>query len=52
VFNDPDMMIETRASGFTLAYVLEDRVADELASGQILRVLEDWCAPYASYHLY
>jgi DNA-binding transcriptional LysR family regulator len=52
VFNDPDMIIEAARAGFGLAYVLDDRVADQLASGQLLRVLEDWCAPYAGYHLY
>ena len=52
VFNDPDMMIEAAVAGFGLAYVLEDRGADELASGQLLRLLEDWCEPYAGYHLY
>ena len=52
VFNDPDMMTEAALAGFGLAYVLEDRVADKLASGQLLRVLQDWCEPYAGYHLY
>jgi DNA-binding transcriptional LysR family regulator len=51
-FNDPDMMIEAAKEGFGLAYVLEDRVAEHVASGRLLRVLEDWCDPYAGYHLY
>ncbi|HEY1144425.1 MAG TPA: LysR family transcriptional regulator [Sphingomicrobium sp.] len=52
VFNDPDMMIAAALAGFGLAYVLEDRVATQLASGELLRVLDDWCEPYAGYHLY
>lgn len=52
VFNDPDMMIDAAEAGFGLAYVLEDRVANQLESGQLFRVLEDWCEPYAGYHLY
>jgi DNA-binding transcriptional LysR family regulator len=51
-FNDPDLMIEAAVEGFGLAYVLEDRVRAEVASGRLLRVLEDWCEPYAGYHLY
>ena len=52
IFNDPDLMIEAALSGFGLAYVLEERVAGPLASGQLVRVLEDWCEPYTGYHLY
>lgn len=52
VFNDPDLMIEPALDGFGLAYVLEDRVTAQLASGRLLRVLDDWCEPYAGYHLY
>jgi DNA-binding transcriptional LysR family regulator len=51
-FNDPDMMIEAALKGFGLAYVLEDRVAPHLASGRLVRVLEDWCDRYPGYHLY
>jgi DNA-binding transcriptional LysR family regulator len=52
VFNEPDMMIQAALDGFGFAYVLEDRVADFVASGRLLRVLEDWCEPYVGYHLY
>jgi DNA-binding transcriptional LysR family regulator len=52
VFNDPDMMMRAALDGFGLAYVLEDRVAEHVASGHLERVLEDWCEPYAGYHLY
>lgn len=52
VFNDPDLMIDAARAGFGLAYVLENRVAGDLVSGQLIRVLEDWCEAYAGYHLY
>jgi DNA-binding transcriptional LysR family regulator len=38
--------------GFGLAIVMEDSVREELADGSLVRVLEDWCAPFAGYHLY
>lgn len=52
VFNHPDLIIQAALDGFGLAYVLEDRVAEHVAEGRLLRVLEDWCEPYAGYHLY
>lgn len=39
-------------AGLGLAYVLEDVVRDDVAAGRLVRVLEDWCAPFAGYHLY
>jgi DNA-binding transcriptional LysR family regulator len=39
-------------AGLGLAYVPEDMVRDYLASGALMRVLEDWCEPFAGYHLY
>ena len=41
-----------RRKASALACVLEDIVADQIASGQLVRVLEDWCPPFAGYHLY
>lgn len=35
-----------------LAYVPEQMVRDYLASGVLVRVLEDWCEPFAGYHLF
>lgn len=39
-------------AGLGLAWVLEDVVRDDLASGALVRVLDDWCAPFAGYHLH
>lgn len=33
-------------------YLPEDQVIDHIASGRLIRVLEDWCEPFAGYHLY
>jgi DNA-binding transcriptional LysR family regulator len=27
-------------------------VREHLAAGRLVRVLEDWCPPFAGYHLY
>ena len=33
-------------------FTLEEHVAPLLASGTLVRVLEDWCPPFAGYFLY
>ena len=38
--------------GAGLAYVPEEQVTGHLADGRLVRVLEDWCPPFAGYHLY
>ena len=35
-----------------LAFMLEAHAAPHLANGTLVRVLEDWCPPFASYFLY
>jgi len=39
-------------AGIGLAYVPEGMVNAQLASGDLVRVLEDWCEPFSGYHLY
>jgi DNA-binding transcriptional LysR family regulator len=52
VFNGTFQMLNGALAGFGLAYVPEDLVQPHLAKGRLKRVLEDWCPPYAGYHLY
>lgn len=51
-FNSLRQRIDAAAAGFGLAFVPEDAVKGELASGQLMRVLEDWCPPFPGYYLY
>ncbi|MGJ4893653.1 LysR family transcriptional regulator [Bradyrhizobium oligotrophicum] len=52
VFNNIAMRMNAVRAGLGLAYLPEDQVRDDLARGKLVRVLEDWCAPFAGYHLY
>ncbi|CAL77752.1 putative transcriptional regulatory protein, LysR family; putative OprD regulatory protein [Bradyrhizobium sp. ORS 278] len=52
VFNNITMRMNAVRAGLGLAYLPEDQVRDDLAKGKLVRVLEDWCAPFAGYHLY
>lgn len=35
-----------------MAFVPEDIVREDVASGRLIRVLGDWRAPFSGYHLY
>jgi DNA-binding transcriptional LysR family regulator len=52
VFNRMTQMIEGALAGFGFAYVPENAAAPFVAKGRLVRVLEDWCAPFPGYHLY
>ena len=52
VFNGTFEMLKAAVAGFGLAYVPEDVAQPHLAAGRLKRVLDDWCPPYAGYHLY
>ena len=52
VFNYVPMVLDAAAAGFGLACVLEDHAEKYIADGRLVRVLEDWCPPFAGYHLY
>ena len=51
-FNTIPMIIQAAEAGFGLGFVMEDQVAEQLRDGRLVQVLEDWCAPFAGYHLY
>lgn len=51
-FNNNRAMLEACLAGFGLAYAMEDTVAEHVAAGRLVTVLEDWSPPFAGYHLY
>jgi DNA-binding transcriptional LysR family regulator len=52
IIDDMDMTIRAALDGIGLTFSLEDYVAAYLASGELVRVLEDWCPPFAGFFLY
>jgi DNA-binding transcriptional LysR family regulator len=52
VFTDPAFTLRAALDGIGLAFVFEQHVAELLAAGALVRVLEDWCAPFEGYYLY
>lgn len=52
VLSNLGLRLKAALAGVGLAYLPEDQVIKPVADGRLIRVLEDWCAPFAGYHLY
>jgi DNA-binding transcriptional LysR family regulator len=52
VFNGIFQVLDGALAGLGLGYVPEDIAQPYFAKGRLERVLEEWCAPWAGYHLY
>jgi DNA-binding transcriptional LysR family regulator len=51
-FNDSRLIIAAACAGLGLAFILEGHVRTQLKDKRLVRVLDDWCPPFAGYHLY
>jgi len=52
IVDDVELLIRAAIDGAGLAFMLEAHAAPHLASGALVRLLEDWCPPFAGYFLY
>ncbi len=52
VVDDVETLIRAAIDGVGLAFVSDERVSTQLASGELIRVLEDWCQPFPGFFLY
>lgn len=50
--NDAAMLLRAALDGAGLYFTFEGAVQQEIAAGRLVRVLGDWCAPFAGFHLY
>jgi DNA-binding transcriptional LysR family regulator len=50
--NNIGMIVNAALAGFGLAFVMEEHVAQHLASGRLVEVLSDWSPPFPGYYLY
>src|SRR3989454_902656 len=46
IVDDVEIMVRAAIDGVGLAFMSEERAAPHLASGELVRVLEDWCPPF------
>jgi DNA-binding transcriptional LysR family regulator len=52
VVDDVQLLIRGALDGIGLAFLIEAQATPFLARGELKRVLEDWCQPFAGYFLY
>jgi DNA-binding transcriptional LysR family regulator len=52
IFNSATMAVKAAVAGVGLAFVPEQRVLSQIESGELLRVLGDWCQSFSGFHLY
>ena len=52
IVDDVETLVRAAIDGVGLAFVSEERVAAQLESGELLRVLDDWCQPFPGFFLY
>lgn len=50
--NDQELSIQAALDGLGVTFAFEDQVADLIAQGRLVRVLEDWCPYYSGFYLY
>ena len=52
VVDNLHLLLRAALDGAGLAFTFEQLVAPHLASGALVRVLDDWCPPFPGYFLY
>ena len=52
VFNTTQPQVDAALAGLGITLLPEDEVLPHVEAGRLVRVLQDWCPPFAGYHLY
>jgi DNA-binding transcriptional LysR family regulator len=52
VVDDVELLVRASLDGIGLAFVSDERVEKQIESGELIRVLEDWCQPFPGFFLY
>lgn len=52
IFNTSPPIVLAALDGQGIAFLPEDEFAPHIEKGRLVRVLQDWCPPFAGYHLY
>jgi DNA-binding transcriptional LysR family regulator len=52
ITNDIGLLTRAALDGVGLAFMSDEQAAPHLATGALLRVLEDWCPPFPGFFLY
>jgi DNA-binding transcriptional LysR family regulator len=52
IIDSPSLLVSAALDGVGLAFATESVVADHLASGRLIRILEDWSPSFTGFFLY
>lgn len=52
IVDDVETLVRAAIDGVGLAFVSDERIAPHLESGDLIRVLDDWCQPFPGFFLY
>lgn len=52
VVNEVPLALAAVRDGAGLGYLMEHDVADDIASGRLVQVLDEWCPSFPGYHVY
>ena len=52
IFNTAPPQVDAALAGLGITLLPEDELGPHLSDGSLVRVLDDWCPPFAGYHLY
>jgi DNA-binding transcriptional LysR family regulator len=52
IVDDVETLVRAAIDGVGLAFISDERVATEIESGNLIRVLEEWCQPFPGFFLY
>ena len=52
VVDEVPLTLAAVRAGVGLGYVMTHEVADDIAAGRLVQVLDAWCVPFPGYHLY
>ena len=52
IVDDVETLVRAAIDGIGLAFVSDERVEAQIKSGELIRVLEEWCQPFPGFFLY
>jgi DNA-binding transcriptional LysR family regulator len=52
IANTSTVIVDAALAGLGVAWLPEQEFAPQIEEGRLVRVLQDWCAPFAGYYLY
>jgi len=52
IINTSPTIVDAALAGLGVAWLPEEEFAPHIEEGRLVRVLQDWCSPFAGYYLY